>query len=357
MQKKNTTLNFKGQTFIIGLDVHKKSWNIAIRSNGLLLKIFSMNPNADELWKYLTKNYPEGEYRSVYEAGFSGFRSHRELLQKGIHNIVVNAADIPTSSKEKMMKTDPSDSAKLARELESGNLKGIFIPDELSQELRSFCRLRYQMMQNQTRVKNRIKGYLAYYGHNLPENHQLVHWSGRFIEHLKTLEFNYPLGKVQLEIYMAELLEIRSRLLLILKTIRKYIRDYKRQDELELLLSIPGFGYTTAVTFLTELIDINRFSRFDQLAGFVGLVPSTKSSGEKDKTIGLSNRFNKYLRTILIEAAWTAVRKDPALILSFSRLTKRMSKQKAIIRIAKKLLSRMDHVWRHRTKYVFSVVE
>ena len=86
-------------------------------------------------------------------------------------------------------------------------------------------------------------------------------------------------------------------------------------------------------------------------------MPSTRSSGEKDKTIGLSNRFNKYLRTMLIEAAWIAVRKDPALILSFSQLTKRMSKQEAIIRIAKKLLSRMDHVWRHRTKYVFSVVE
>jgi transposase len=357
MQKKNTTLNFTGQTFFIGLDVHKKSWNVAIRSNGLLLKIFSINPDANELWKYLTKNYPKGEYRSVYEAGFSGFRAHRELLQKGIHNIVVNAADIPTSSKEKMMKTDPSDSAKLARELASDNLKGIYIPDELSQELRSFCRLRYQMMQNQTRVKNRIKSYLAYYGHNLPENHQLVHWSGRFIDHLKTLEFISPLGKDQLEIYIAELLEIRSRLLLILKTIRKYIREYKRQDELELLLSIPGFGYTTAITFLTELIDIDRFSRFDQLAGFVGLVPSTRSSGEKDKTIGLSNRFNKYLRTMLIEAAWIAVRKDPALILSFSQLTKRMSKQEAIIRIAKKLLSRMDHVWRHRTKYVFSVVE
>jgi transposase len=357
MQKKNTTLNFTGQTFFIGLDVHKKSWNVAIRSNGLLLKIFSMNPDADELWKYLTKNYPKGEYRSVYEAGFSGFRVHRELLQKGIHNIVVNAADIPTSSKEKMMKTDPSDSAKLARELANDNLKGIYIPDELSQELRSFCRLRYQMMQNQTRVKNRIKSYLAYYGHFLPENHQLVHWSGRFIEHLKTLGFIYPLGKDQLDIYIAELLELRSRLLLILKTIRKYIREYKRQDELELLLSIPGFGYTTAITFLTELIDIDRFSRFDQLAGFVGLVPSTRSSGEKDKTIGLSNRFNKYLRTILIEAAWIAVRKDPALILSFSQLTKRMSKQKAIIRIAKKLLSRMDHVWRNRTKYIFSVVE
>src|ERR1035437_2024405 len=101
MQKKNTTLDFKGQTFIIGLDVHKKSWNVTIRSNGVLLTVLSMNPNADELWKYLKKNYPKEEYRSVYEAGFSGFRSHRELLQKGIPNIVVNAVDIPTSSKEK----------------------------------------------------------------------------------------------------------------------------------------------------------------------------------------------------------------------------------------------------------------
>ncbi len=51
-------ISFEGQEFSIGVDVHKKSWLVAIRNNGLLLKRFSMNPAPDELYAYMHKNYP-----------------------------------------------------------------------------------------------------------------------------------------------------------------------------------------------------------------------------------------------------------------------------------------------------------
>ncbi len=68
-------------------------------------------------------------------------------------------------------------------------------------------------------------------------------------------------------------------------------------------------------------------------------------------------QHNKYLRSLLIEAAWIAVRKDPALTASFNEYIKRMSKQEAIIRIAKKLLNRIRTVWMKNTEYVCSVVK
>ncbi len=65
-QTKHSKIDFSNQRFFIGIDVHKKQWNVSIRNNRLHLKTFSMNPNPEELQKYLTKNYPRKENTIVY---------------------------------------------------------------------------------------------------------------------------------------------------------------------------------------------------------------------------------------------------------------------------------------------------
>ena len=113
----------------------------------------------------------------------------------------------------------------------------------------------------------------------------------------------------------------------------------------------------TAISYYAELMDINRFPSFDQLASFVGLVPSVSSSDTTETDRGLTKRRNRYLRYLIIEAAWVAIRKDPVLLHKFNELTKRMKKQEAIIRIAKKLLNRFRYVWRKGVPYSIGVVE
>ena len=103
-QLKNTAISFKGQHFFIGLDVHKKSWKVTIGINKTIIKRFSMDPSPEQLAKFLKTNYPDGIYHSVYEAGFCGYWIHRRLVELGIDNIVENAADIPTSHKEKAIR-------------------------------------------------------------------------------------------------------------------------------------------------------------------------------------------------------------------------------------------------------------
>ena len=71
------------------------------------------------MYGFLTRSYPGAEYHSVYEAGFCGFWIHERLTALGIDNIVVNPADVPTKSSEKLRKTDTVDSGKLARSLQS----------------------------------------------------------------------------------------------------------------------------------------------------------------------------------------------------------------------------------------------
>jgi hypothetical protein len=106
METKSKKLDFNNQSFFLGIDVHKKSWKVTIRSNRMELCTFSMNPSPEELVKHMQKHYPKGKYFSVYEAGFSGYWIDRKLRAHGIENIVVSPADIPTRSKERTTKSD-----------------------------------------------------------------------------------------------------------------------------------------------------------------------------------------------------------------------------------------------------------
>jgi transposase len=355
MKTKCKKLDFNNQHFFVGIDVHQKSWTVTIRSEKLLIKTFSMNPSVMELAKYMKESYPGGIYFSVYEAGYFGYSIHREFIEYGFINIIASPTEIPGSEKEKTIKSDPTDSRKLSRELENQSLKGIYIPDVFHQELRSLVRTRYQLTKKQTRIKNQIKSYLTFYGHKYPENFQTKHWSGRFIEYLQGLKFEYELGKEQLDIYLEELKSLRTLLVRIIKMLREYSRKYNISDTIKILSSVPGVGFVTAISIYTEVIDIKRFPDLDNLASFVGLIPTIISSAKKSHNLGLKYQHNRYLRNLLIESSWIAIRKDPALLLSYKRNVQRMSTQHAIIKIAKKLLSRIRYVWMNNQEYRLSV--
>jgi transposase len=351
----NNTIDFSSQKFFIGIDTHKANWKVTVRSNQLMLKSCSMNPSAEELAGFLKRRYPGGEYYSVYEAGFCGYWIHRDLEKHGIKNIIVNPADVPTSNKEKLTKTDKVDSGKLARELENRTLKGIYIPDEFHQQLRSLCRLRYALTKDLTRIKNRIKGHLYFYGKQIP--HDSSYWSGRYMSRLKQLEFTDSTGKEYLDICLAELVRLRDRIIFINKQLRKFVQENLNDHIVQRLYqTIPGIGFISAITLYTEIIDMKRFSNLEKLASFVGLVPSLCSSGEKEHTIGLTVRNNKYLRCLLIESAWVAIKQDEVLYQYYCNLIKRMNKKRAIISVARKLLSRIRHVWLADEDYVTGVI-
>lgn len=114
MQTQNYKLNFAGQNIYVGFDSHKKDWTVTIMHENIMCKTFTQPPNPKLLSSYLKKNYPGANYFSAYEASFCGFWIHKELIELGIKNIVVNPADIPTSDKERKQKEDRRDISTLS---------------------------------------------------------------------------------------------------------------------------------------------------------------------------------------------------------------------------------------------------
>jgi transposase len=358
MEAQVKKLDFTDQNIYVGFDAHLNSWKVTVMAEDIVYKTFTQPPKPDILFNYLKKNFPGGNYHSAYEAGFCGFWIHNKLLSFGIKSIVVNPADIPTTDKERVQKEDKRDSRKIARSLSAGTLMPIYVPSIKTQRDRSLLRTRAMLVKDLARYKNRIKSFLYFYGISIDESfsNPQSHWSNRFMIWLESIDMGEESGKEALNVLISECKNLRISILNVTNQVRKLSRTKPYQEQVILLRSIPGIGLLTAMIILTELETINRFRNIDKMCGYIGLVPSTKSSGEKERTGEITPRGHNVLRTALIESSWTAIRNDPSLMKSYLSYTKRMDSNKAIIKIAKKLLSRIRFVLTNKKQYVCSIV-
>jgi transposase len=359
MKTQSNELDFTGQNIYAGFDVHLKNWRVTIMTEHLTHKTFSQPPSPETLHQYMVKNFPGGIYHSAYEAGFCGYWIHNKLKSLGVNSIVVNPADIPTTDKERDQKDDTRDSQKIARSLRNNELRAIYVPSLKTLEDRTFVRTRSMLVKDVTRYKNRIKSFLYFHGIKIPDSfgNNSSHWSKLFIDWLENIEMTEKSGKDSLNIHITTVKNLRASLLQITKQIKELSKIEFYRENIELLRTIPGIGLITAMIILTELENINRFGNIDNLCGFIGLMPSKYSSGEKDITGNLTKRGHSVLRSAIIESAWIAARIDPALLKSYNSYCKRMEPNKAIIRIARKLVSRISFVLKNKQPYVCSIVK
>lgn len=358
MPNKSIELDFNGMNIYAGIDTHLKNWRVTFMLDDFVYKTISMDPNAQVLSNYLRKNFPNGNYLSAYEAGFCGYSVHRTLLKEGIQNIIVNPADIPTSDKERKQKEDARDSRKIARSLRNGELEAIYIPSQATEELRGFVRYRKSVVRDIARNKSRIKSFLYRHGIKIPTELDSAsrYWSSNYTAWLRTIRLTTEFGHKVLLNTLETVEQLRSTLLNVNRELRKLAKNEPYIHQIKLLVSIPGIGLIVAMTILSELECISRFKNLDQLCSFLGLVPTTKSSDENKRIGGITPRSNKPLREMLIESAWIAIKNDPALALAYSNLCKRMKSTKAIVRIAKKLASRIRYVLMNQVEYQCSIL-
>ena len=355
-QRQSNEISFKGQNIYVGIDVHLKSWSVTVLSENSVLKRFVQPPDPDALHRFLTRNYPDANYHSVYEAGFCGFWIHERLTALGIENIVINPSDVPTTAGERIQKTDAVDSAKLTRSLRAKELKGIYTPDSTSLEIRSLIRLRSTITKDVARQKNRIKSHLRFLGYEIPAEYCNRYWPQRFIVWLRELDMKTQSGRQSLD-FMLDLLEnLRKEKLQMTRALRALSRTEQYEKPLELVMSVPGVGQQVGMALLAEIVDIKRFKDAGHLSKYVGLVPMCHDSGEHQGIGDITIRKHSFLRTLIVEASWVAIRQDPAMTLAYECHCKRMKPSKAIIKIARKLVNRIYFVMKWQTPYVNCVV-
>jgi transposase len=338
----NQTQTTATPKLFIGMDVHKKSWTAHFKTDLFDNKTITLPPDTEVLINYVEKHFEDHQVICCYEAGCCGYWIARSLLKQGWEVKVVNPADVPRNNKQDWQKTDKIDSRNLCKHLSDGNLKGIFIPGEEQEQLRSLFRRRIHLARQLRTIKNHIKSQLLYFGIKLPQQFDNPNWSRDMKTWIANVKWKYNSASETIKSRLKQLEFMWYEELHISNELRAYCRKHYRKDYY-LYKSIPGIGGITAAGILSELGDIRRFNRLDELAAIVGLVPGIYQSSDNRTNLGLTKRSNHQLRSLLVEASWAAVRTDMALQ-QYYRKHAHKEPNKAIIKVAHKLLSRMRAV-------------
>ena len=339
----------------IGIDIHKRSWKVHCATDLFAGKSFSMSSDPLQLLKYVSKHFPGYEVTTAYEAGCCGYYAHRCFESYGWRSLVVNPADIHRKGKEQYTKTDKIDAQLIARELKDGRLESISVPDKKREELRSLFRRRNDLVKDFRRVKSYIKMQLLYFGIKEPEHFDNDHWSHKYRHWLDAIIFEYPTAKATLESRIRFFRFVDQELRDVSTQLRRYCKVHYKKDYL-LLRTIPGIGGIVACGILCELGDLRRFKSIKHLAGYVGLAPSVYQSGDNQRTMGMTPRANRLLRSYFVEASWQAIRADPVMQ-AYYRKHQGKNVKRVIVKVARKLLSRTLAVIKTEVPYTIGVIE
>ena len=333
----------------IGLDIHKKSWTVSIQTDLFFHKTYSMPSNAEDLYQYVERTFPNHAVDLVYEAGCCGFSVARYFLNLGWHVLVVNPADVKTGDKERYQKTDALDSKNLSNQLKSGVLKGIYIPTEEHEQFMTLARHRTQVTKKLRQTKSHIKSMLLFHGIKVPEEFDNPNWSKAFISWLEEIKFSTSCGDLALQGKIRMFKFIKSEYLEIANQMRAYCRKTNKKDY-NLLRSIPGIGGYLASVILAECGDLRRFNNEGQFSSYIGLVPGIYNSGGNEKCLGITPRSRSQLRSYLVEAAWVAIRKDTEMQ-NYYRKHQGKNVKSVIIKVAHKMARRILSVIKTETLY------
>lgn len=343
----NNNSFFEKVLLFVGIDVHKTKWVVTIRTYDLELKTFTMQPSAEELKKMLEKNYPGADYRIVYECCFSGFWIYDYFIERGYKIIVTPTNRIYKDGST--IKTDKIDSRKLAFQLSRGLLREVKVPEKKIREYKYIFRIYDKQKMRRGQILRQIKAFLEQKDHPL----KWSKWNKELLERLKELKFEGNL----FDLKFGNLLREYEYIVEQIKDSEKIIEEIKEDEDLgrriQILSNINGIGIISAVRMSLYLFDRkDRFESSERLNHYLGLTPSERSSGEKI-TRGRSGMCgNRQLRSIIIQLAWMTVRKDGSLLDKFDTVYKKSgSKQKAIVAVARKLMTKIFAVIQKEEEY------
>lgn len=318
----------------IGLDVHKRTINMAIWHRGRIAINTCLPAGHNHLLQTL-KKIPCKIKKIAYEAGPTGYGLAR-ALKKAKYPVVIIAPSSILVPRGRKTKTDRLDCQDLAQQLAAGNqLREVTMPTMQEEADRQIYRMREQQVKKRKRIKQQIKSFLLQ--HSIAEPEGLDNWTKTSRQQLRHLELPDNLS-LSLRYMISELEEFDFRISDIEDHLKNFFIDPRYNPHLELLLSHPAVGCLTALAFKLEIHQPERFNSPQSIAQYVGLAPRVRQSGEKSVGGPLEKAGKSDLRNKLIEAAWRWVNKDQRARNLYGRLLKNCGNgKKAIVGVARHL--------------------
>ena len=337
-----------------GLDVDKKSIAATFSGHQGFIRSLSMPYKVEDLLNHVRNHFADQKVAFVYEAGPTGYGLYDGLAAQGYTCLIAAPSMIPRAPGQRV-KTNRLDSKALSESLRGGQLKSIHVPSPLYRELRHFTQLRDVLVSELVGMKQRIKSLLLFEGIEFPPAPPGSQWSSRVKNKLRKLPCS---GTVRFKLdQLLDSLEFNEKQ--VLKTITE-IRRFCRSDAelsqcIKYLMTICGIGWITASQLLARIGDWRELNNIRQLAGFLGLVPTEHSTGERIDRGSITRTGDERLRSKLIQASWSAIRQDGELREFFRSVCRNhpreVASRVAIVAVARKLSVRISVVLMKQRPY------
>jgi transposase len=238
------------------------------------------------------------------------------------------------------VKTDKIDTLALAKLLAANLIPEVWVPPIEVREARGLLAHRRRLVQNRTRLMNRLQSVLQ--RHNLPgpdgepfSAANRAWWEALKLSPTETLRVRQDLATLD---HLAGQVDELDAEVLRLSTTEPWAAQFPY------VIQLSGYSVLLTMTILTAIGDVKRFAHPKQLVGYAGLGARVHDSGNTHKTGHITKTGRRELRWAQIEAAWIAVRYSAYWKAEFERLTRRMPDNQAIVAIARKLLVAIWHV-------------
>ena len=293
----------KGITYV-GLDAHQETIHAAVLLPGSLKALEDAFANTSEALRRFVRRLRRrapGEVVCAYEAGPLGYGLMRELEALGVGCVVVAPGLIPVRPGDRI-KTDRRDARKLAELLRGGLLTLVHAPTPGQEAVRDLCRAREAVKRDQTRVRHRLSKLLLRRGVRWTRGRRA--WSGAYRAWLRGLRFEQAPDQVILDDQLLALEQLESRLTALDAQLGAIASEAPWAEAVGWLRCFRGIDTLTALAVVSEIHDWQRFGSPRELMAYLGMVPSERSSGGKERRGGITRAGNVRVRRLLVEAAW-----------------------------------------------------
>lgn len=286
----------------VGLDVHKDSITVAQALPGRedARLVGSVAHDIPKLLKVLAKIGPAEQLHVVYEAGPTGFGLQRALRARGYACEVIAPSKTPRKAGSRI-KTDTRDAIDLARYSRSGELRAIWIPDPADEAIRDLVRAREDAVQARTQARHQLSAFLL--------RHSKVYtgktkWCGVHDRWLAAVSFESSPSQTAFTEYWQAVKSVDARVERLSAALLGVIDGWRLEPVVAALQTMRGIAALTAISLVAEIGDFERFGSARQLMGYLGLVPSEQSSGDKTSRGSITKTGNGHARKLLTESAW-----------------------------------------------------
>lgn len=330
-----------------GLDVSDKTTHVCVvDADGAVLIRDVTASDPDVLAKWIGKHCP-GLVRVVLETGPLSTFLYHGLVERGVPIECICARHAKGVLAARVNKSDVHDAEGLAQLARTGWFKRVHMKASATHIDRAALRIRAQLITARVAMGNQLRGLLKLFGLRLGA----ARTPGKRHERLIALYQQRP----ELEPLFAPLVTSIEVIEEQLRASNRLLESRAADDPVcSRLMSVPGVGPITALTFTAAIEDPRRFARSEDVGAYAGLAPRRSQSGERDVRGNISKAGDPMLRRSLYEAAnimLCRVQRPFALQQWGQRIAETKGNKRARIAVARKLAVLLHSLWLNETEF------